>query len=801
GACCGSHLGLTMRRTAFALLLLLSHACVREASARRDKGHVSVVVVGATGDLAKKYLWQGFFQLYAEQVGSGHSFSFYGGALSEAEKGAPALFRILKGLECPSGVSEERCALLKDRFPKLAQYRRLDAAEDYAALAEDVRLRLAREDLAEAGRIVYLSVPSFAYADIADKVNRSCRPGPGAWLRVVLEKPFGRDLDSAQDLAAELAKSLREDEMYRIDHYLGKQVVSQILQFRKDNRKSLEPIWNKHHIERIEIVLKETLDVKGRIQFYDQYGVIRDVMQNHLTEVLALLTMTVPADLSGSQEILRRKLRLLSTLQQMDRVSAVIGQYQAYGAEVREELNATKDHVTITPTFAGVVVYVDNAQFEGVPIFMMSGKMLDERASYARVLFRNEVFCVQDPGSLHCRPRQIVFHVGHGDLQHPAILVSKNLFQPALPDHGWKEVKGQKEALFGLPPSDYYIHVPTPHTEAYAVLISQVFHGRKDNFISTEHLLASWTFWTPLLHRLARQVPRVYPGGAANDNLLDFQLQGRGIAFATEAVVLSSQDLGGGAAAAENFQVMQGKYRNSDMVSAWAEELVRQLAADIQASAEEAVAEGGMFHLALSGGSSPLALFQRLAVHHYSFPWRHTHVWMVDERCVPLTEPSSNFHTLHEHLLRHVRMPYFNVHPMPVQLNQRLCVEEDGGPLAYERDIARLVNGSSFHFVLLGVGYDGHTASLFQGTQLEAHGDKLVALTESPAKPHQRMSLTLAAINRARRVAVLVTGRGKHEMITQLSRVKDDPRKWPVTGIKPASGKLVWYIDYEALLG
>ncbi|KAL4658491.1 hypothetical protein GN956_G2100 [Arapaima gigas] len=797
---CRSHLWLTMWWTV-CVLLLLSSTCVQEASTKGDNGHISVVVVGATGDLARKYLWQGFFQLYADQISSGHSFSFYGGALSKVENGMPALFQILKGLVCPLDISEERCALLRDQFLKLTQYHQLNTTEDYAALAEDIRHRLEQEGLTESGRIIYLSVPPFAYADIANKVNRSCRPGPGAWLRVVLEKPFGHDLDSAQALAVELNKSLKEQEMYRIDHYLGKQVVSQILQFRKDNQKSLEPIWNKHHIERIEIVLKETLDVKGRIQFYDQYGVIRDVLQNHLIEVLTLLTMTVPGNLSSSEEILRNKLHLFSALQQMERASTVVGQYQAYNSEVREELNVTKDHISVTPTFAGVLVQVDNAQFEGVPIFMMSGKMLDERVSYARVLFKNEVFCIQNRTSLHCRPRQIVFHIGHGKLQHPAILVSKNLFQPALPDHGWKEVKGQKETLFDLSLSDYYIHAPVLQTEAYALLISQVFHGKMDNFISTENLLASWTFWTPLLHILTHQVPRIYPGGAANDNLLDFKLQGREIAFAAEAVVLSSQDLGSGGAGTENFQVTQGMYRNSDMVSAWAEELVQRLAADIQAAAEEAVAEGGQFHLALSGGSSPLALFQRLAVHHYSFPWRYTHVWLVDERCVPLTEPSSNFHTLHEHLLQHIRLPYFNIHPMPVQLNQRLCVEEDSGPQIYERDITQLVNGSSFHFVLLGLGYDGHTASLFQSTQLDAHGEKLVALTESPAKPHQRMSLTLTAINKAQKVAVLVTGKGKHEVIIQLSRVKDNPQKWPVTGIKPTSGKLVWYIDYEALLG
>ncbi|XP_036388223.1 GDH/6PGL endoplasmic bifunctional protein [Megalops cyprinoides] len=786
-------------------LALLGGAWAKEGQGGEAKGHVTVVVVGATGDLARKYLWQGFFQLYADQVGGGHSFSFYGGALSETDNGTPVLFEILKGLACPPGLTPERCALLRDQFLKLAQYRRLKTAEDYASLSAEVAKAVQQEGLTEAGRLFYLSVPAFAYAGVAENINGSCRPPSGAWLRVVLEKPFGHDLGSAQVLSAQLEKSLKEEEMYRIDHYLGKQVVSQILPFRKENRMSLEPIWNKHHIERIEIVLKETLDAKGRIQFYDQYGVIRDVLQNHLTEVMTLLTMEVPANLRNSQDVMRKKLEVFGALQQLVKSSAVVGQYQAYNAEVQEELNKTKEHVSITPTFAGVVVHLDNSQFDGVPIFLISGKMLDERVGYARVLFKNEVVCVQNPSSVHCKPRQIIFHFGHGDLHLPAVLVSKNLFKPATVE-GWKEPEERKDlSLFGLALSDYHVQTPAEQKEAYGLLISQIFRGRRDNFVSAEVLLASWSFWTPLLYALAHEFPRPYPGGAANGNLLDLELHGREVAFLGDGgVVVIPQDGAGGsggAASAGSFQVTQGKFRGADMVSAWAEELVYRLAADLQEAAEEAVREGGRFHLALSGGSSPLALFHRLALHHYAFPWRHTHVWMVDERCVPLSEPGSNFRALHDHLLHHVRLPYFNAHPMPVQLNQRLCVEEDGGPLAYERDIARQVNGSSFHFVLLGVGYDGHTASLFPGARPEVHGDRLVALTESPAKPHQRMSLTLAAINRARKVGVLVTGKGKHELITQLSRVKDDPQKWPITGVKPNGGKLVWYIDYEALLG
>nr|XP_046239407.1 GDH/6PGL endoplasmic bifunctional protein [Scatophagus argus]XP_046239408.1 GDH/6PGL endoplasmic bifunctional protein [Scatophagus argus]XP_046239410.1 GDH/6PGL endoplasmic bifunctional protein [Scatophagus argus] len=787
--------------TVFLLLVTLcaQGGCGKEREEPQRPGHVSVVIVGGTGDLAKKYLWQGFFELYVNQVRSGNTFSFYGGGLSPADTATPVLFEILKAVSCSKDVSQERCALLKEQFLRLSQYRQLKTLEDYQDLAKLIEQELQQEGMKEAGRLFYLSVPAFAYADVADKINNSCRPTSGAWLRVVLEKPFGHDLRSAQVLATQLGSSLKDEEMYRIDHYLGKQVVAKILPFRIENKKFLDPIWNKHHIERVEIVLKETLDVKGRIPFYDQYGVIRDVLQNHLTEVMTLLTMRLPRNLSSSKEVLQNKLQIFSSLLPVGQKQAVVGQYQTYKTEVQQELNKT-NHVTLTPTFAAVLAHIDEAQYEGVPILLTSGKMLDERVGYARILFKNDIFCLQNHNSVHCKPKQIVFHFGHGNLKYPAILVSKNLFKPGLMDGEWKEVTEHTDiSVLGLPISDYFVQTPTEQREAYSELISHIFAGRKNSFISTENLLASWGFWTPLLSGLADAFPRIYPGGAENGDLLDVRVKGREISFYSEVVIISNDQTGG--TSANGFQVLQGKFRGDDMVSAWAEELVERLAVDMQETAEAAVRKGGAFHLALSGGSTPLALFHRLVEHHFSFPWKNTHVWMVDERCVPLTELESNFHSLHDHLLQYVRIPYYNIHPMPVHINQRLCVEEDKGALLYEKEVSSLVNGSSFHFMLLGVGYDSHTASLFPGSKVDEHGESLVALTESPVKPHQRMSLTFSAINRAHTVALLVMGKSKHEMITQLSRVKDNPEKWPVTGVKPADGRLVWYIDYDALLG
>lgn len=238
-------------------------ALLGSLQAQELQGHVSIILLGATGDLAKKYLWQGLFQLYLDEAGKGHNFSFHGAALTAPKQGQELMAKALESLSCPKDMALNHCAELKSQFVQLSQYHQLKATEDYQALSKDIEAQVQREGLREAGRIFYFSVPSFAYADIARNINSSCRPGPGAWLRVVLEKPFGHDHLSAQQLATELGSFFQEEEMFRVDHYLGKQAVAQILPFRDQNRQALDRIWNRHHVERVEIIMKETVDAAG----------------------------------------------------------------------------------------------------------------------------------------------------------------------------------------------------------------------------------------------------------------------------------------------------------------------------------------------------------------------------------------------------------------------------------------------------------------------------------------------------------------------------------------------------------
>nr|pir glucose-6-phosphate 1-dehydrogenase (EC 1.1.1.49), endoplasmic reticulum - rabbit [Oryctolagus cuniculus] len=760
------------------------------------QGHVSVILLGATGDLAKKYLWQGLFQLFLDEAGKGHSFSFHGAALTAPKQGQELMAKALESLSCPRDMAPSLCAELQAQFLRLSRYRQLKTAEDYQALGRDIEAQVQQEGLREAGRMFYFSVPPFAYADIARNINSSCRPGPGAWLRVVLEKPFGHDHLSAQQLATELGSFFQEEEMYRVDHYLGKQAVAQILPFRDQNRRALDSLWNRHHVERVEIIMKETVDAEGRTSFYEEYGVIRDTLQNHLTEILTLVAMELPANVSCSEAVLRHKLQAFRALRRLQRGSAVVGQYQTYSEQVRGELRKPAGSPSLTPTFAGVLVHVDNLRvplsdpesnfqglqahllqhvrvpyynihpmpvnlhqrlcaeedrgaqaayaseisalvtwcsfdevlqgmgtdghtaslfpqsptgldgeqlvvltespsrphqqrMEGVPFILMSGKALDERVGYVRVLFKNQAFCAQSekhwaPAQSRCLPRCIIFYIGHGELGHPAVVVSRNLFRPFLPAQSWREVEDRPGLqLFGRPLSDFYAFSPVKERDAYSILLSHIFHARKESFVPTEHLLASWVFWTPLLESLAREVPRLYPGGADSGRLLDFEFSGSHLSFSLgqpEQLVPGP----GSTPRPSDFQVLGAKYRESPLISAWPDELISKLASDIEAAAVQAVRRVGTFHLALSGGSSPIALFQQLASGHYGFP---------------------------------------------------------------------------------------------------------------------RMSLSLPLINRAKKVAVLVMGRTKRDITLLVSRVGREPKNWPISGVLPTSGQLVWYMDYEAFLG
>jgi len=232
------------------------------------------------------------------------------------------------------------------------------------------------------------------------------------------------------------------------------------------------------------------------------------------------------------------------------------------------------------------------------------------------------------------------------------------------------------------------------------------------------------------------------------------------------------------------------------------EQVIEQLADDLYHIARRRVSEAGVFHLALSGGSTPMALYQHLVIdpRYRDFPWDKTHLWIVDERCVPFDDEKSNVRMIRELIVDHVSIPKENVHPMPVM--------EDDGDVQYEQTLRKTLDTAKVRnrldVVLLGMGGDGHTASLFPRTDALTEKQRWVVFNdgESVAAPRPRMTMTYPLINTARWIIPLVTGEAKHATLQHVA-LTEDIQRFPITGIHPIHDdtEMTWYIDHAAALG
>ena len=544
----------------------------------------------------------------------------------------------------------------------------------------------------------------------------------------------------------------------------------------------------------------------GRIGFYDDVGVVRDVMQNHLTEMTSLIAMELPENSGNISEIQGNKLSVLRSVEPLSPDSTLIGQYSSYSKEARVEMK-NPEFVTSTPTFAATHVNVNNQKWFGVPFILVSGKKLDEKESYIRIVFKNNVFCVSSSDAEGCEgQKQIVFYIGGTDIRiPPMILVSKALFKPVdFPKWRFEEITSDK-LLFGENITNMYRIMANSDEDAYSALVGAVFHGERHMFIDIQSLLASWDIWTPVVKHFNPNTVRLYDGH--NDiHLLNFELNEKGRLEYVQKVKyfhIEENDPMLNDPLSQEISQIPSTFRDQMLISDEKGALIEKLAQNMADAARRAVREDGVFHVAFSGGATPIPLFKHLAKHYSStFPWQFIHVWLADERCVPLDDTESNFHNLYKNLLQFVNIPYLNIHPMPVHLGDSPCGDTDSGATHYEDQIKRLIPSSQMDMILLGVGTDAHTASLFPDNPTLEVSDKLVTYTEGRPQDRikKRMTFTFSMINQARQVALLVTDTVKHDLVHKLSTVETDIQKYPVTGVKAAQGNVTWYIDYDALL-
>ncbi len=351
---------------------------------RRRPPCCSIVIFGVTGDLTGRKLAPALYNVMVD------------GLLAEGTR--------IIGVSRPQLSTQELAAKLHDgvqqhsrqkpepeawkRFVQMLDYTNGEFHEDatYERLAK--KLEEAKAAGTKGNRVFYLATPPALFPVILRKLaeHKLIEHGGAAepFNRVIVEKPFGRDLASARELNDLIASFIDENQIYRIDHYLGKETVQNILVLRFGNS-IFEPLWNRNHIDFVEVSAAEEIGIEGRGAFYESTGVVRDVIQNHLLQVMSLVTMEVPLSFSAD-DVRDEKAQLLRSLRPFSLVDvateAVRGQYRGY----RLEDGVARD--SQTPTFAAMRFMIDNWRWQGVPFYLRAGKKLAKRVTEVAIHFK-----------------------------------------------------------------------------------------------------------------------------------------------------------------------------------------------------------------------------------------------------------------------------------------------------------------------------------------------------------------------------------------------------------------------------
>lgn len=335
----------------------------------------TVVIFGASGDLTARKLIPALFNLHLKNrlqgkltiVGSSRS------AYSHEE------FRATLRAEMDEFMTTDFSDTEWEAFAQHIWYVAGNSTD--TPFYDELNAFLAEREDGPANRLYYLSVAPFLYMPIVENLgNHGMAREDGHWRRIVVEKPFGHDLASAQELNKALHRVFDETQIYRIDHYLGKETAQNILFMRFANT-IFEPIWNRNYVDHVQITVAESVDVGHRAEFYDRTGVVRDMFQNHLLQLLALVAMEPPASFNADA-LRNEKVKVLSAIGPIRPDDTVRAQYEGYCDTPGVESDSQ------TPTFAVLRLNIDNWRWQGVPFYLRSGKALARKVSEVVVEFK-----------------------------------------------------------------------------------------------------------------------------------------------------------------------------------------------------------------------------------------------------------------------------------------------------------------------------------------------------------------------------------------------------------------------------
>lgn len=383
----------------------------------RSADPCAIVIFGASGDLTKRKLVPALYRLTQQRL-------------------IPAEFAIV-GVARSEMTHEEFRENMKDAIVTYSEARQVDEkvwdsfAKGIFYIAGDINDpgayhkiselldQIDRERGTAGNRVFYLSTSPSLYAEAIRQLGAAglAKPKEKSWVRIVIEKPFGHDLESARQLNAEVAKVFNEEQVYRIDHYLGKETVQNLMVFRFANG-IFEPIWNRRYVDHVQVTNAESIGVEGRGGYYDSAGVLRDMIQNHVFQVTSLIAMEPPISLSANS-VRDEKIKAMQAVHAIDpdhvHEFAVRGQYTAgaiNGLPVpgyREEKDVKPN--SQTETYAAVKIYFDNWRWADVPFYLRSGKRLPKRVTEIAITFRKAPLQLFKSAEQEIEPNVLVIRV------------------------------------------------------------------------------------------------------------------------------------------------------------------------------------------------------------------------------------------------------------------------------------------------------------------------------------------------------------------------------------------------------
>lgn len=461
------------------------------------------VLLGASGDLAKKKIYPTLWYLYRDNL-------------------LPKNTKFI-------GYSRTKLTVddIKERSKKYIKVRpgdekRLEEfweVNDYLAGSYDKRIdyellnqQISRNEKGiKCNRIFYLAVPPNVFEDVSLNIRNACLAIKG-YTRVIIEKPFGRDSESSDKLSSHLASLFKEEQIYRIDHYLGKEMVQNLLTIRFANQ-IFSPSWNRENIASVLISFKEPFGTEGRGGYFDNFGIIRDVMQNHLLQILSLVAMEKPVTLNPN-DIRDEKVKVLRHIKPIELKDLVVGQYVGNPDGQGEEKIGYLDDPTvpknsITPTYALAAMYINNTRWQGVPFILRCGKALNERKAEVRIQFKDV------PGDIfgHTKRNELVIRVQPGEALYLKFMCKS-------PGMKFDLTETELDLTYSL----RYKQAEVP--DAYERLILDVFTGTQMHFVRNDELQEAWRIFTPILKQLEEQhvTPVTYVYGSRGPTEADAML-------------------------------------------------------------------------------------------------------------------------------------------------------------------------------------------------------------------------------------------------------------------------------------